>query len=81
MKPSNAPSNGTEIVFKQGERNISQNGHNTALIGVGDPTVATSAPTSVTPDFIGQQYINTVSGIAYIATGTSSSSDWKALAT
>ena len=37
MKPSNAPSNGTEIVFRQGERSVSQNGYNTPLIGAGDP--------------------------------------------
>jgi hypothetical protein len=74
-----APSGGTELAFLNGERTIEFDGTN--LLGSGDPTVATSAPTSVTPDFIGQQYINTVSGIAYIATGTSSSSDWKALAT
>jgi hypothetical protein len=42
--------------------------------------ISTVAPSSI-PEFIGQQYINTASGIAYIATGTSSSSDWKALAT
>ena len=47
---------------------------------VGPTITLTSAPAS-TPEFIGQQYVNTASGIAYIATGTSSSSDWKALAT
>ena len=47
---------------------------------VGSTITSTSAPSS-TPEFIGQQYINTATGIAYIATGTSSSSDWKALAT
>jgi len=38
--------------------------------------VGTSSP-SVTPDFIGQRYINTSSGVIFVAIGTASSSDWK----
>jgi hypothetical protein len=40
----------------------------------------TAAPSS-TPKFIGQLFVNTSANIIYMATGTSSSSDWKALAT
>jgi hypothetical protein len=40
----------------------------------------TVAPSS-TPKFIGQLFVNTSANIIYMATGTSSSSDWKALAT
>jgi hypothetical protein len=40
----------------------------------------TSAPSS-TPKFIGQIFVNTSANIIYMATGISSSSDWKALAT
>jgi hypothetical protein len=65
-------------MFSQGEKTISQNGYNTPLIGYSTPISSTTAPAS-TPEFIGQQYINTSTGIAYLAAGTSSSADWKAI--
>lgn len=79
--PVSAPSNGIELKFQQGSKSISRIGGTSGnIIGYGEPIISTVTPAS-TPEFIGQQYINTASGIAYIATGTSSSSDWKALAT
>jgi hypothetical protein len=80
LKSASSPSAGNEIMFSQGEKTISQNGYNTPLIGYSTPISSTTAPTS-TPEFIGQQYINTSTGVAYLAAGTSSSADWKALAT
>ena len=41
----------------------------TALQGVTVP--------SSTPEYLGQMYVDTALGVAYIACGTSSSSDWK----
>jgi hypothetical protein len=40
----------------------------------------TATPSS-TPKFVGQLFVNTSANIIYMATGTSSSADWKALAT
>jgi hypothetical protein len=44
------------------------------------PTISNAAPTW-RPRWIGDMYFNNSTGIVYIATGTSLSSDWKALAT
>jgi hypothetical protein len=75
------PANGMKMTFSTGTKNmVLSGGSGGTITGSGDPTVAASAPVS-TPEFIGQQYINTATGIAYIATGTALSSDWKALAT
>lgn len=71
------------MTLRNGYQNITSVETGGALLpatGSGNPIIAATAPAS-TPEFIGQQYINIASGIAYIATGTSSSSDWKALAT
>jgi hypothetical protein len=77
--PVAAPSNGIELKFKQGIKSVSRSGGTSGnIVGSGDPELATSAPTSA-PEFIGQQYINTSTGIAYIGAGTSSSADWKAI--
>jgi hypothetical protein len=38
--------------------------------------IGTAAP-AVTPDFVGQTFINTVAGTTYTAKGVTSSSDWK----
>jgi hypothetical protein len=79
---ASTPSNGgIELTFQQGVKSISRvGGTSGARTGYGEPVVASTAPAS-TPEFIGQQYIDTVTKIMYIAVGTSSSSDWEALAT
>jgi hypothetical protein len=69
---------GREIALSNGIKSVRMSANSTALSGVGQPIVDTSAP-STTPEFIGQQYIDTDTGIAYLAAGTSSSSDWKAI--
>jgi hypothetical protein len=71
---------GIELSFQQGSKSITRVGGytNGRLVGNGPPLIATTAPASV-PEFIGQQYINTSTGIAYLAVGTLSSSDWKAI--
>jgi hypothetical protein len=82
---SSTPSNdGIELTFQQGVKSISRvGGTSGARTGYGEPVVASTAPslnaTYSTPEFIGQQYINTSTGIAYLAAGTSSSADWKAI--
>jgi hypothetical protein len=82
---ASTPSNdGIELTFQQGVKSISRVGGTFgARTGYGEPVVASTAPslnaTYSTPEFIGQQYINTSTGIAYLAAGTSSSSDWKAI--
>jgi hypothetical protein len=79
--PVSAPSNGIELTFQQGAKSVSRvGGTSGSIVGSGEPVVASTAPAS-TPEFIGQQYIDTVTKIMYIAVGTSSSSDWEALAT
>jgi hypothetical protein len=73
------PSNGMEVPFSAGFKSMTLSGGSGGTItGTGTPTVATTAPAS-TPEFIGQQYINTSTGVAYLAAGTSSSADWKAI--
>ena len=42
--------------------------------------ISGSAAPSTTPAFVGQEYIDTTNNVTYIAKGTSSSSDWVALA-
>jgi hypothetical protein len=74
---SSTPSGGTEIVLTQGKKSLSKIGSN-SITGEGQPLIATTAPES-TPEFIGQQYINTSTGIAYLAAGTSSLANWNAL--
>jgi hypothetical protein len=83
---ASSPAGGIDLNFSNGAKSIQQTGGSGAAIrGTGNlitsTTVPASHPTNSVPEFIGQQYVNTASGIAYIATGTSSSSDWKALAT
>jgi hypothetical protein len=75
------PSNGMEIPFSAGFKSMTLSGGSGGTItGIGTPITATTSPAS-TPEFIGQQYIDTLTKIMYIAVGTSSSSDWEALAT
>lgn len=77
---ASTPSNdGIELTFQQGVKSISRvGGTSGAKTGYSEPIVATSAPAS-TPEFIGQQYIDTSTGIAYLAAGTSETADWKAI--
>lgn len=78
---ASSPTGGIELNFSNGSKSIQQTGGSGASIrGSGEPITATSAPAS-TPEFIGQQYINTTTGIIYIAKGTASSADWQAIAT
>jgi len=78
QKSQSSPSGGLEFNFSQGFKQITYYQQSGAKHGTGIPTIATTAPVS-TPEFIGQQYINTSTGIAYLAAGTSSSADWKAI--
>lgn len=48
----------------------------TPLVGGGTPLTGSAAPTS-TPSFVGEQYVNTVAKVVYVAAGTASSADWK----
>jgi hypothetical protein len=76
---SSSPTGGIELNFANGSKSIQQTGGSGATIcGTGDPITATTAPASA-PEFIGQQYINTSTGIAYLAAGTSSLANWNAL--
>jgi hypothetical protein len=73
---------GIELVFQQGFKSISRVGglYDGKTTGVGPAFVMAAAPTNA-PEFIGQQYINTSSGVVYLATGTANANDWQALAT
>lgn len=67
---------GSELTLRPGQQAVLiKNG---TMRGNGTPLLGGAAPTTA-PSFIGQQYINTNSGIAYIAKGTSFASDWAAL--
>jgi hypothetical protein len=81
VESSTAPASGLEVTFANGSKNVvrrSANGQ-VSTYGSGVPTVGATAPSAV-PEFIGQQYFNTATGIAYIAVGTTNTSDWKAIA-
>jgi hypothetical protein len=76
---ASTPSSGLELAFSNGAKNIKLTGGGSGVkTGSGDPILASTAPAS-TPEFIGQQYIDTSTGVAYLAAGTSSSADWKAI--
>ena len=76
IRPSNAPSNGIELIFRSGSQSIAQDGFGLFVRGAGIPNTGTAAPTS-TPLYVGQTFIDTSNDKAYIATGTTNSSDWK----
>jgi hypothetical protein len=84
VKTATTPSNGMEVLFSAGFKSMTLSGGSGGTkTGNGEPILASTAPslnaTYSTPEFIGQQYINTSTGIAYLAAGTSSSADWKAI--
>lgn len=47
------------------------------ISGKQDKATSGSTAPATTPSYIGQQYVDTTTGTLYVATGTSSSSDWK----
>lgn len=80
-KVSTTPSGGLEFNFSTGTKAISYFGSvpgGPRKYGTGYPLLGTAAPTT-TPEFIGQEFIDTTNQIVYRATGTASSANWKAL--
>jgi hypothetical protein len=76
IRPSSAPSNGIELVFNNGSRSIAKDGTGFVVRGSGTVNTGTSAP-AFTPSFVGQTFVDTANSKAYVATGTTNSSDWK----
>jgi hypothetical protein len=76
------PVAGSGIVLKQTD-GVSQTVQLTTqgeLVVVNKPrTLSGSADPTVTPNFLGQMYINTTAKTVFIAVGTSSSADWKSV--
>ena len=78
LRPVSAPTGGIEMEFSVGSKNIKRLGSGQAISGSGDPVLSSDPPDSA-PEFIGQQYIDTDTGVAYLANGTSSLANWNAL--
>ena len=69
------------LTLRNGSQNITRvdtGGVVLPATGYGNPITGIAAP-ATTPEFIGQQFVRTDTGVVYVATGTSSSADWQIL--
>jgi hypothetical protein len=79
LKSAN-PNFGYEMEFRLGTQCTRRRRDGNLIVGSGTPQFA-NVPPSTAPKFIGEVYFDENNDILYVAHGTSSSSDWKAIAT